>query len=422
MAPRESLPDCWTTKIQGADIDNGSMRVRPSRLVSVSSMLGSGVGASSRPSSRWKQEAHDLFGLKRLARAYFRGEEHYTKEDVPDYGVMRFPPKGTRLRKNQTSSATLIKPNCHAPQTTDGSMKPLLPQKKHCYSVSMGSLIEGRDVNVKPLKTPVAVESGENVSQFGDIKGLKKSTLNSSALLNKHHVNAAFLQNSHQDPENGEERVVEILELPQDVGIQSLLSQVYGGPLEKVNVSKDQRGAPARGARLHFLFNEDAKSFISYGLSNNFRINGHIVKPQWAPKSTCSLSNMNFDEVKDMVSANACAGRQEGTRARRCIVVKKTGCTKSPRSRQLHSNRQNLCSFDYKDLRKDFEQFGEISEISPMISRKLCVSVSFYDVRSAINALESFGEPDSFMHKKYNQDWTMAYGRDTTDRACYHMF
>ncbi|CUS20406.1 LAQU0S01e05886g1_1 [Lachancea quebecensis] len=422
MAPRESLPDCWTTKIQGADIDHGSMRVRPSRLVSVSSMLGSGLAGSSRSSSRWKQEAHDLFGLKRLARAYFRSDEHYTKEEAPDYSVLRLHPKGTKLNKNQTSSATLIQSNHRAPQSTDGAAKPLLPQKRHCYSVSMGSLIEGRDVNVKILKTPVVVESGENVSNFGEIKGVKRSSLKSSSLLNKQHVNAAFLQNSQHDPETGEERVVQILELPQGVGIQSLLSQVYGGPLEKVHVSKDSRDTLTKGVQLHFLFNEDAKSFISYGLSNNFRINGFIVKPQWAPKSTCSLSNMNFGEVKDMVTTNASTGRQEGTRTRRCIVVKKTGCTKSPRSRQLHSNRQSLCSFDFKDLRKDFEQFGEIAEISPMISRKLCVSVSFYDIRSAINALESFEKPDSFMHKKYNQDWTMAYGRDTTDRACYHMF
>ncbi|SCV05809.1 LANO_0H15654g1_1 [Lachancea nothofagi CBS 11611] len=410
MAPQESFLNDWAINVQKTCVDEGSVRVRPSRLVSVSSMLGSGLAGSNYSASKWRQEAHDLFGLKRLARAYFKSGGSFTKEEAPENGTNKYTAKIHNSHGNHPSSGTMIK------------VSNRLPQKRHIYSVSMDSFTDqGKKATItKNSRHTVGNDLSGDFPKLMDTKTTRGTNVSDLNFLHRDQAPAALSKTNSESSETSAERVVQLCNLPKDFGLQSLISQVYGGPLEKINLCNDPHNLSViNGVQLHFASSQAAKSFMLYGQTNHLNINGHILKPEWALKHNSDLFDVNREMMKVSANENNVKESLDGLGVRRCLIVKKTGHSNHSRSRHVYSSRQSLCQFDVKELRKDFEEFGKIVEITPMISRKLCVSISFFDTRSAMSVLESYEKPNSYMNLKYNRDWSITYGRDVTDRPCY---
>jgi hypothetical protein len=59
-------------------------------------------------------------------------------------------------------------------------------------------------------------------------------------------------------------------------------------------------------------------------------------------------------------------------------------------------------------------------EITPVISKKLCLAIHFYDTVSAINAKKEFDGKTTEIYEKY-KDWTLWYGKDLCDTPCLNV-
>ncbi|SCU95541.1 LAME_0F12530g1_1 [Lachancea meyersii CBS 8951] len=409
MAPRESMLNDWTINVQKPCSDEGNVRTRPAKLVSVSSMLGS-VPPGSMSGSKWRQEAHDLFGLKRLAKAYFKSGQSYTKEDISgDHTIhYRVKPANSNLHGAHPLSGTMIKVGNR------------LPQKRQKYSVSMESFADHGPKNVTIRKARYFETDGTGLAPLNalDSKSSRGANINDWSFSNNNDFEMGTVNPSVLSAESN--KVLQLCNLPKNCGLQSVLSQVAGGPLERVDVIIDPYDLSAITAvRLEFISAQCAQSFMRHGQARNLQINGHVLKPEWAPRLRSDHLNMSVVTGEEQMHDKVLNKKCDGSTPRRCIIIKKTGHKEHLRSRQMVSRK--LCHFDVAELKRDFADFGEIAEVTPMISRKLCVSISYFDIRSAIDVMASYENPNTYMNKKYSREWSINYGRDTTERPCYMM-
>lgn len=230
-----------------------------------------------------------------------------------------------------------------------------------------------------------------------DLKRNSNSTLDGSKLKKLDH--------SHF------KRVVVLTNIPPNSGINSILSQVCGGPLEKViyNSTSD-----ISSVELYFIFPDHARRFHNYGsMSGMFIVNGWRLQSEWATQK-------NTENGSDaLISKSVLNDVLHG--ARRTLILAKVIPKKVNRSEKrmfypdpvLHFSKD----FQALDIRLDFLEFGEILEISPVISKRLCFCIHFADVRSAVKAKHECETDGTTMFLKYC-DWTAWYGKDIADKLC----
>ncbi|SCU79823.1 LAFA_0B05820g1_1 [Lachancea sp. 'fantastica'] len=406
MAPREStLTDC-TVYVQKPCSDEGSNRTRPAKLVSVSSMIGSVQPLGTTSASRWRQEAHDLFGLKRLAKNYFKSGDIHTKEDGSVNGSHQYRVKISGSTGTHPLSGTMIRVGNR------------LPQKRQNYSTSMESFADQTSSNgasVKKKQYSMTERANLNSREAGAVLA-PAYTVARKSVSNDSDFEFGPAMGNVEIAETG--RVLQLSNLPRNCGLLSLLSQITGGPLERIDVLNDpQDQSVIKAIRLNFISDEDAQRFMHFGQSENLHINGYSLAPEWVLPSMNYHLNGNFGTRNDEVHGTGASTNTTETTPRRCIIVKKTGHKEHLRSRQLSSKK--LCQFDIGELKRDFAEFGKIAEVTPMISRKLCVSISYFDIRSAMNVIASYENPSTYMNRKYYREWSINYGRDITERPCY---
>lgn len=207
-------------------------------------------------------------------------------------------------------------------------------------------------------------------------------------------------------------RIVVVTKISANIGIKSILAQVCGGPLERINFHR-QRGV----AELYFIFSDQAQRFYEYATSTNFFIvNGKRLQVEWANKSNTDDLDFLHPQVPRYLLKEIF---QWG--ARRCLVFSKVVTTKTIKdstvlhypSAKTHFSRE----LDIAVIKDSLSEFGEIIDIGPVISRKLCFSVHYADVRSAIVAkkvCETMGSPLYLMFS----EWSIWYGKDPTDLPC----
>lgn len=213
-------------------------------------------------------------------------------------------------------------------------------------------------------------------------------------------------------PKDAAKRVLVILGIPKSTAVCGMVAQVCGGPLERVNFFRS-RGA----AELYFMFPEHARKFFEYGTRTNFFcVNGHTLTVEWANRHNTDdldtfhppLSTSLMREVVDWG-------------ARRCLVFSKAVPSKPSKGvlslhyplPKIHYSRD----LDIEKVRKHMLVFGEIVDIGAVILRKLCFSVHFADVRSAIVAKKQCETAGTMLHDAY-YGWTLWYGKDPTDLPC----
>ncbi|CCC68244.1 hypothetical protein NCAS_0B01600 [Naumovozyma castellii] len=198
-------------------------------------------------------------------------------------------------------------------------------------------------------------------------------------------------------------RSVTIENIPTYTGMYSILNQISGGPLEKFCYYRNENSRQATYTMtLNFLSSNNAQDFMKFGKTNLFKVNGFHLQPKWSSVEGSVSSQTN--SAKSKLAKTGCICRY--------IILKrhsgKTTCTKVP----------ILEYVDIQEIRKDFGCYGGIVEITPVISKKVCLSIGYYDIYSAVRAMVAYENSSTDLHKKYFQSWTLWYGNDISERPC----
>lgn len=225
-------------------------------------------------------------------------------------------------------------------------------------------------------------------------------------------------------------RVLLLKNISPFVGIKSVISQVCGGPLQKIVVQSQgqeytkleasQRYSPYSrqhlSIELWFLRPDDALAFYHYTRSGLFLINGFHHYLDWSPQhiplnsSTATGETVYHDPVPSDIEE--LMSKHEATR---CLVIKKYIRKSRTQARHYPSPLDHFSALDIASIKKHFGEFGDIVEITPMVSKKLCLSIHYFDVEAAIMAKELFETPGDELNCQY-KDWNIFYGKDPTDK------
>lgn len=207
-------------------------------------------------------------------------------------------------------------------------------------------------------------------------------------------------------------RIIIVKNIVPNSGVNSVLSQVYGGPLERLVYKHNKKGPILE---LFFVYPQDAKRFFDSGDSGLLVVNGRKLKLQWAGRNNSD----QIDKVHPSVSKNLLK-EIELYGSRRCLIFSKTVPGKIVRSdkKLFYPNPKiHYSELDIERIKHDFAGFGDIVTIGPVISRKLCFSIHYADIRSAIMAKRDCESQGSEMNAKYHS-WSIFYGTDPTDKPC----
>lgn len=209
-------------------------------------------------------------------------------------------------------------------------------------------------------------------------------------------------------------RVLVIRNLLSQTGLNSVLSQVHGGPLERVVYHQNR-------IELYFVFPEQAKRFFLYGTQTGlFVVNGSALRLEWASSSNAE----NLDAHHPAVQKNVLQEIVQSGSRRSLIFAQAVEGKPIRNDKKLFypdpSTHFSL-GLDIAKIKQDFSTFGQVQCILPVISRKLCFSLSYADVRLAIIAKRECETSGTFMHGLYGK-WTVWYGKDCTDRPCILLY
>lgn len=367
------------------NVENWQLNQTKPRISSLSSFFSSNTIEDS--------GNHELFGFRRFARNYLLGSDKSTRlktsrqGNLPDeqsdnnyYAQMNGVPHQLKFR----SAASNSRPEINIDQEPS--------TKTHRLNVN-GEMVDYElDVFGVPQKIPDLFQE-DNV--YATIDGENVYVTSSSE--------DELLEN------NVRPKAIVISNIPKSTGIASILAQLHGGPLENiaVHMGDDQN---LKKVQLDFHTHEAANSFMKYGRTNMFKINGQHLTPEWGRISDHKTKKSN--EWDEQTSSN------EDQDSCRCLIMK----------RYINSVKRTKYSDPYKEspleplnlseIRQDFGNFGNILEITPIVSRKLCISINFFSMESATRAMCEYEDPTSDLHKTYFNDWAIWYGKDVTDRPC----
>lgn len=197
--------------------------------------------------------------------------------------------------------------------------------------------------------------------------------------------------------------------LPQSVGLNSVISQLYGGPLEKVVYVNEDR-TNVRIIQAHFFQARDALAFYEFTKTGRFLINGQVYFPHWANAGIANIYTLPKVIHDEMVYNGA----------RRCLTLSRKANSLSELgevgTKLKHYNvRLNT---NIEKIRRDFSKYGLIIAICPLIEPTVALSIQFADVRCAIRTKKLFErQSDSSLSRSY-AGWMISYGKDPTDRKC----
>lgn len=216
-------------------------------------------------------------------------------------------------------------------------------------------------------------------------------------------------QNTEFGNKNKNKNITDIVinDIPLNTGLESILNQIYGGSIAKVEPQfYDSDLGRLKKIEIKFVSPEGAQEFMKYGCSNLFKVNGIHLNPQWTLKEDALLYEKVFKSLTSQTKSEKVC---------RCLILKKYPTKNNLRYVQI-SKQPPLDTIDVIEIRRDFEKYGPILDITPVISRKLCISIIFYDILSAMKAMQSYEDKLSYTHEKYYKSWAIWYGKDLTDR------
>ncbi|RLV91460.1 Sporulation-specific protein 2 [Spathaspora sp. JA1] len=257
--------------------------------------------------------------------------------------------------------------------------------------------------------------------RYNALIGINPSVENINSNSNQHSNNSETLMKTintitqrKPEPVVNRKRVVVLTNIDATMGINSILQQVCGGPLEKVIQLNNGH------VELYFIFPEHAKQFYTYGRATGLlMVNGQRLRVEWW-MNTNENENENYHPtipkplLSDIIKFEC----------RRCLVLARevTGKSRRTGDKMFYPDPKTHYSQDLniEQVRNDFGKYGIILDIGSVISRNLCLSIFYSDIRSAIYAKKEKELEGSELNQKY-KGWYIWYGTDITDRACFEL-
>ncbi|SJM86203.1 uncharacterized protein ZBIST_2722 [Zygosaccharomyces bailii] len=335
--------------------------------------------------------AREIFGFRRFARNYLLASD-----------------KSGRFRSSRRENPSVngYNGNCYA----QVNAAPYQIQFQNSNAKNGFGVTIGQEPSTKTHRLNV---NGEMIDYELDAYGVPQRIPD---LFKEDHINVSlegenvFVTSSSEDElleHNVHPKVITLGDVPGNTGIGSILAQVCGGPLENIVVQINEEQALQR-VELDFCTFNAARSFMRYGRTNMFKINGSHLKPVWGKTSTGSQRKEWEEPRSDEESSNVC----------RCLILKKyISSTRRTKYSDVYKE-SPLEPLNISEIKHDFGNFGQIQEITPVVSRKLCISISFYSVDSAVKVMKEYEDPTTVLHKNYFDSWAIWYGKDITDRPC----
>jgi len=208
------------------------------------------------------------------------------------------------------------------------------------------------------------------------------------------------------------QRILVISNVPANIGVNCIMSQIYGGPLERLVYHSNWKSP---WMEVSFINASDANDFYNFAIKRPLSVNGQCMKVDWAnTTNTDSTGDFHPPVSKHLLHEINTYG------SRRCLVFAKHVPGKATSSRRLHypDPITHLSKdLDIRIIKSSFAQFGEIVSINPVISKLLSFSVTFADIKSAIIVKRACEMNGSKMNKLFG-NWTVQYGKDCADRPC----
>lgn len=209
--------------------------------------------------------------------------------------------------------------------------------------------------------------------------------------------------------------------------VSTIMSFVRGGPLEKILDAESTiasrfvrpnayKKSPYLRAPIFvfFMTPQGANNFMAYATNNALlTFNGLRIQVAWANDKILLNEELDPHVAEDAKYYSASR-----------VIVLSHPINKTPpeplASRKININaRENYTrSFSCESLKRDFAQFGQIIDVTPVCSSKLSVCIQFADIRSAMLSMRTLNENNSVMRAKYSL-WRARYVRDVTCRPCY---
>lgn len=273
-------------------------------------------------------------------------------------------------------------------------------------------MLQSPEATTTPSSKAIMEEPAVQKYDFSEKSKTMSVLLNKSTNIRNVYREKLRRPSSHMEHSN---RVIIISGIPKDFGINMVLSQVCGGPLEQVMMKSQEL---FNTLKLCYIFAADARLFYEYAhRSGQFQFHGITPSIEWA-------NPRNIDDYIYLEPLPRYLIHQvTNLSSRRVLILTKKVLHKKTRSdnRLYYPNPATHLSvdFDIKDVKHDFSAFGEVLEIGSVVSRKLCFSVHYADIRSAIIAKSECDTEDSVMHKKYSQ-WKIWFSKDITDKPCHY--
>ncbi|CAG80686.1 YALI0D06710p [Yarrowia lipolytica CLIB122] len=224
--------------------------------------------------------------------------------------------------------------------------------------------------------------------------------------------------------------------VPAYVGVNDVVAQACGGPLEKVVVHPTMFGGTGEEAddntiEFHFVEAEHARNFYHYSRTGRYIVNGQPFCPQWFFQGSdpidpevmvhistegarrvldLTLSHGSKDEVAAMIATYGMGGGPGGH--------EKSGVGVGGYSRESKRRGVKVVSLgtNIAEIQRDFEFYGKVISVVPLATTQCTISIHYEDVWSATKAYAAFMRRD-FVSRKY-KSWTISYGHDPVDRPC----
>lgn len=193
------------------------------------------------------------------------------------------------------------------------------------------------------------------------------------------------------------------------VSLHCLLSQVHGGPVEKVRVRNGL-------VFIRFVHGAMAESFYTYAKSGRFVAAGKVMYPEVMPENISTTPARRTPEFEQCLADGARRilrlYRYTATSEVDNINNRKAPGARSEISQVTLPNKMNLL-----ELRQTFSETGEVLLVKPAIVRnQVAFNIHYADIPSAINAKRLFDCRYSvFANFK---GWKIDYAPDPCDRPC----
>lgn len=336
---------------------------------------------------------HELFGFRRFAKNYLLGPDKSSRFKTSRHGnqPVNMPIDSYYAQVNATPHQVQFKGTA-SKNKLGMNMDQEPSTKTHRLNVN-GEMVDYElDAFGVPQKIPDLFKEDNVCSTMAGENIYVTSSSEDELLENNDRPKAVVLNN-----------------IPKNTGITSILAQMHGGPLENIVIHTDDDYA-LKKVELDFLTYEAAYSFMKYGRTNMFKVNGKHLTPEWRRRSEHKIKRDH--EWEEQQSSN------DDQDFCRCLIMKKyINCSKRTRYSDAYKE-SPLEPLNLSEIKQDFGTFGEILEITPVVSRKLCISINFFNMESARRVMKEYETPGSNLHKIYFNNWAIWYGKDVTDRPC----